>query len=1030
MRKTTFLLTLLLGLLFSVGAKATVIQPVLTTDVNNPVLYVIKNFRSGNYATYNGANTKLGQSATISQAQMWYFLENGEGVSIVPYTAPTLKMATNSSATAAGAVWYLKENPYNEGYFCLSLTSDLSANCWDDNNGIGYWNPRSNDYEGTSWIIETCDFVPTIPADKVLSVGAKTNAIAVSQLAADNNHWYLVTQDRGGESPMYGEGVGTQLRRAASSVTPTALNGKSAISNAQYLVRFKDAGGGLYKIQFGNGRYVNASLNVTESMTDAGRFAFYNTVSEGTTFGWNKTGNEGAIQDRVDNNGAGNGLAFWGSGTVTATSGNNVWSVYPVEFVDGEGISYPFTTTDGAFFNKLTDNKAAADGNYCNLWLSKNAAYVPQLKLISNVAVSDGNSGNNMRSSGGLYTTDGNHQYNLSVSKGKIKSYTIVGTAVGALSITPAGGEAENFAASAAVSKKVTLGTPAKETNFTLSGSNQWLNVEKFIVEWESDVTVINSANEITNDGIYTLEPHNAERGTLYAGTTYLDACGGHANTNYPANKNMAIDAADPNQQFAIYTYNGQKYLYNIGRAKFAGEAEGLYYKLHTIPNNTWAISAGVYSNTIHLTSQADSKLLTINAWVNTGSADSKDYGVTGNDANEKANNLYITRVGTLTSEQLAQIEKAFTLMTSLNEIEQYTIGTAIHEFTNASFTNEAAKTAYISNIRTNADGFSASELALAATSAESILSAMTINSVPTNAFYRIKGVTNNKYLAAGTTNGKYSMSDATDATTIFYYDGNNKLTNLSSGMCNGVHQGSWNWVTQDQASTVTFLDGHTYGGYGIRSNNVYFYDNNTNADRGGNIDLSSGDVRYRSWRLEEITSLPITISAALYASLNLPVAVTRPTGVKAYVGTNNGTTIRLTEITDGIIKANTAVILTADAAGTYNFDITTGGTEDSDLQGTVGAETISAPTVYTLQNGTNGIAFYALDSKTVPGFKAYLASSSSVRSLTFDFGGATAIDSKLIEQTGATIYDLSGRRVEKAQKGLYIMNGKKVLVK
>ncbi len=34
------------------------------------------------------------------------------------------------------------------------------------------------------------------------------------------------------------------------------------------------------------------------------------------------------------------------------------------------------------------------------------------------------------------------------------------------------------------------------------------------------------------------------------------------------------------------------------------------------------------------------------------------------------------------------------------------------------------------------------------------------------------------------------------------------------------------------------------------------------------------------------------------------------------------------------------------------------------------------------------------------------------------------------LSQSGRTIYDLTGRRVEKAKKGLYIINGKKVLVK
>jgi len=44
-------------------------------------------------------------------------------------------------------------------------------------------------------------------------------------------------------------------------------------------------------------------------------------------------------------------------------------------------------------------------------------------------------------------------------------------------------------------------------------------------------------------------------------------------------------------------------------------------------------------------------------------------------------------------------------------------------------------------------------------------------------------------------------------------------------------------------------------------------------------------------------------------------------------------------------------------------------------------------------------------------------------------FGTADGIASPLSEtEEGAAIYDLSGRRVEKATKGLYIINGKKTL--
>ena len=47
-----------------------------------------------------------------------------------------------------------------------------------------------------------------------------------------------------------------------------------------------------------------------------------------------------------------------------------------------------------------------------------------------------------------------------------------------------------------------------------------------------------------------------------------------------------------------------------------------------------------------------------------------------------------------------------------------------------------------------------------------------------------------------------------------------------------------------------------------------------------------------------------------------------------------------------------------------------------------------------------------------------------------FDFGGTTAIDPVVTEVNDNIYYDLSGRRVENPVQGIYIVNGKKRLVK
>lgn len=103
--------------------------------------------------------------------------------------------------------------------------------------------------------------------------------------------------------------------------------------------------------------------------------------------------------------------------------------------------------------------------------------------------------------------------------------------------------------------------------------------------------------------------------------------------------------------------------------------------------------------------------------------------------------------------------------------------------------------------------------------------------------------------------------------------------------------------------------------------------------------------------------------------------------------------------------------------------------------------------------SSSNGNVYYyklGLNTKGVPGFywgaengaafkmtkatTAYLAVPQSVsngaNALFFDFGGETGINEIQTEQADKAIFDLSGRRVQKAAKGFYIVGGKKVLVK
>ena len=655
-----------------------------------------------------------------------------------------------------------------------------------------------------------------------------------------------------------------------------------------------------------------------------------------------------------------------------------------------------------------------------------------------------------MRSSGGLYTTGSSFTYNLSINEGKIVSYTIIGTAVGALSITPAGGSAEEFAASASVNKTVVLASPAKQTSFTLTGSSKWLNVTGFAIQYESDATPVSSLSDITSNGIYTITCYTAERGGMYAGTTYLDACGGHANTNYPANKTTALDATDANQQFVIYTHGDNKYLYNIGRNKFVGVADGLYYKLTGAPINTWSITDGAYDGYFHLTSQADSKMATMNAWVATGSADSKEYAITGVDANEDANNFALLRVGTLTSDQTTAIETIFTnyetLQSSLTTLGNYTIGSALGEYNHASFATNDAKETVITTIQNGLKACAASDIPTTNTTVQGIITAMNIN-LPTDKFIRLKGGDSSKYPYYGDKiDSRYPMtSDGTLPTTIFFNDGTHLLSYSSGiywGVTGGDGKGNWDWTAVGgTGSTITFAKSNVIGKYfveltSVDNNNPYvlLYDHGSSegrCDRNKYADISGVTDNHMNWTLEEVTSLPVTIGASGYATFYSPVALTLDEGLTAYVGEINVAKNLLILTPTNVIPANQGVIL---EGATGDYTLTVGGSSALTSAITGSVATISTPAgayTLTIDEDSNKPVFRSYTGGTLAGFKAYIDGNTvaDIKSLSIEFL-SDAISALQASKEDGRMFDLNGRRVEKVQKGIYIVNGRKVVIK
>ena len=172
------------------------------------------------------------------------------------------------------------------------------------------------------------------------------------------------------------------------------------------------------------------------------------------------------------------------------------------------------------------------------------------------------------------------------------------------------------------------------------------------------------------------------------------------------------------------------------------------------------------------------------------------------------------------------------------------------------------------------------------------------------------------------------------------------------------------------------------------------------------------------------------------------------PEGVSAYVATAEpvmeGETgvITLTKIQTGVVPAKTGVIITG-KAGYYDFTSVTSDASigENFMYGYAGPETMKKVTltddasyyILTVVNSTPGFYKKAYDFN-VYNNKAYLKlPKSQANSIRFRFNnndGTTDIIEVPTEALNGygEIYDLSGRRVEKAGKGVYIVNGKKVI--
>lgn len=192
------------------------------------------------------------------------------------------------------------------------------------------------------------------------------------------------------------------------------------------------------------------------------------------------------------------------------------------------------------------------------------------------------------------------------------------------------------------------------------------------------------------------------------------------------------------------------------------------------------------------------------------------------------------------------------------------------------------------------------------------------------------------------------------------------------------------------------------------------------------------------------------TFESTGYTTLyvDYPIAVTY---AKVYTGQRNDaqTSVEMTLATDNIIPANTGVVLVKDGGDrfynqTYTISNEPGTVKRGDISGTTTEITLTDDTrnnyrVFGLSNASpQSLGFFRPSSSvaSIPANKAFYAlTGSGVQGFVLSFDGMeTGITLDQIMQPSPEAdkpaYDLSGRRVNHAAKGIYIIGGKKVIVK
>ena len=285
--------------------------------------------------------------------------------------------------------------------------------------------------------------------------------------------------------------------------------------------------------------------------------------------------------------------------------------------------------------------------------------------------------------------------------------------------------------------------------------------------------------------------------------------------------------------------------------------------------------------------------------------------------------------------------------------------------------------------------------------------------------------------------NGAIEATDATKAALFIFENGTIKS---ASGHYIGVTSNSNGLKQNDDATTYT---------------NAVSFDENGNAIIAAVFDGSTMTIRYNDnsdqkrflylknngenpvqlYKLVENFVPTVTIGEAQWATYVAVDNVEFPEAVTAYVpvDVNEGHTAVMIQSVSAVQKGE-PVILNGEA-GTYELSIAeTEPAEVNNLFEVSDGTAKSDGTFYMLSYKNETVGFRKVQSGvTIPAGKPYIVIVNTAKEF-IPFGGSEATGIESFETVGfdvnAPIYDMQGRQVQKLQKGIFIQNGKKLIVK